>query len=379
MSWVRVAAAVVCASVVAVTGYAGMSVNAQEAAAGLDRDQKKMIVDCAAVYRWQGGPDDPSYQKLKGLYQTFSQTSPIVVDQTLSINRDAFERSVVNGKLTPAKMQGWLDSCADFSTLPAPPGPLRSTAFPETPKPESVTGLLDCLALARWQLGPFSYNLIAARDRYLAYARLTADGDEDAANAEIRRRVDNIDKALLAGAGSLTDLALAREACLRDFSVVITDTARTMSMEYDNEHPRAPDSESHLADNSAILNAPVSSGSGYASTPATPGYGGTDDGDHRLFTSGGVDVTNTTSSRECIEAMDTATHIMQPDLDGLTAAMERDRRYCTGDFECTYTANSAAVLACAAVNRGRGEIPSQCLKERTIVDNLREQVCPSSN
>lgn len=382
MSWLRWAVAIVTAGAVAATGYAGMSVSAQQPAQQLDKDQKKMIVDCAAVYRWQGGPDDPSYKRLQGLYQTFSGTSAIAADQALSINRDAFERSVTSGKLTPPKLQDWLDACADFSTLPAPPGPLRSTAFPETPKPESVTGLLNCVVLTRWELGPFSPNLLSAEARYLAYARLTTDDDEDAANDEIKRRVNNIDKALLAGTGSLTDLALAREACRRDFNVVIEDIGRRISEEYEADHPQAPPSA--LAD--VDINTVTASVPSARSSYSTNGGGGSsysgqasDGEDHRLFTSGGVDVTNTKSSSECVEAMDTATRMMQPDLDGLTRAMEHDRQYCTGDFECNYTANGAAILACASVNRARGEVPSQCLKERAILDNLREQVCPGSD
>ena len=37
-------------------------------------------------------------------------------------------------------------------------------------------------------------------------------------------------------------------------------------------------------------------------------------------------MTNTTSSSECVEAMDNANTIMEPDLNALTRAMERDRQ-----------------------------------------------------
>ena len=379
MSWLRWAAAIVAAGAVAVTGYAGMSVSAQQPAPQLAQDQKKMVVDCAAVYRWQAGAGDPSYKRLEALYAQFAGLSPIVADESLSINRDKFDEAVSIGKLNGASMQKWLDTCADFTTLPAPPGPVRARAFPEEPKPESVKGLLDCLALARWELGPFSYNVIVGRDRYIAYARLRGDDAEDNANAEIKRRVENIDKALLAGAGSLSDLVSAAEPCHRDYHIIITGIGdRKMSLEYENEHPQAPSSALAGVD----INTITASGSSYSSNGGgSSSYtsGSASDGeDHRLFTSGGVDVTNTTSSSECVEAMDNANTIMQPDLNALTRAMERDRQYCSPDSDCTFTANGAAILACASVNRARGEVPSQCLKERAILDNLREQVCPGS-
>lgn len=382
MSVWRWAAAVVTASALVIAGYAGVSVSAQESPQKLDADQKKMIVDCAAVYRWQAGAEDPSYKRLAGLYAQFASLSPIVVDESLSINRDKFDASVASGKLTSVSMQKWLDTCADFTTLKAPPGPVRSRAFPEAPNQESVTGLLDCLALSRWQMGPYTYNLTVARDRYLAFARLTAPDAEDVANAEIKRRVDNIDKALLAGAGSLTDLAVAREACQRDYYVIITSSdERRMSLEYENAHPQAP--ASALADvdiNTATASIP-SSGSSYSSGSSGGGSGSSSPeyafgSDGRIFSSGGVDLTNVVSSSECVSAMDEATRIMQPDLNKLTEAMAFDKKYCTGDFECEYTSNNAAVLACGSVQQARGSVPSQCLKERAILDNLREQVCP---
>jgi hypothetical protein len=75
--------------------------------------------------------------------------------------------------------------------------------------------------------------------------------------------------------------------------------------------------------------------------------------------------------------MDDATVTIMPSLNQLTAAMERDKkRYCPSDGPCGFESNSFAVLACSSVNQGRGSIPSQCLKERVILDNLREKVCP---
>ena len=77
--------------------------------------------------------------------------------------------------------------------------------------------------------------------------------------------------------------------------------------------------------------------------------------------------------------MDEATRRVAPDLSQLTQAMERDKnRFCPSDGDCHFESNGVAIVACASVNQARGGIPSQCLKERVILDNLREKVCPAS-
>jgi hypothetical protein len=197
-------------------------------------EDRRFVGSCAALYRWQAGPQDPAYLKVKAFWDKIGGMSSKTQDVVAFVKRDAIQESVAAGRF---KLASSLKNCTDTLGV-APASAPRTSAFPEEPDPAVVSAMGSCLALQRWAVGTDTFETRDSLSTYAAYARTT----EQAAAAKAKEGMDNLDKAVDGGLDPAA-LMVAKEPCLQDYHIIILgEPDQRHSLEWTKAHPQVASS-----------------------------------------------------------------------------------------------------------------------------------------